>query len=165
MEDDNGDTVGTLLGEAVDAHRKDCRPAQSTMPFDAARIKGIEKSAKKRRRARLKPPRRNCQTTAVPSDYEYDIEMALEKHSIRPPTTLAQVACEIHKCWPSCKDGARALRIIFLRLLVEDCPRRNIVQTQLLLEATLKYYDLLHMKGAFILGMHKYIQDRAEASS
>ncbi len=163
MAEQNADCgIAALLRAATSEYLKGCEldedPAEAaTLPIGAARVKAMERAARRRRVARRRPRRNRPRAPTLDVEYEYDIEKALGKSLIATPATLAQAAFEIRRCRR--RDAARALRIIFLSLLIPDSHGADdLVQTQILLETALTYYELMPMKDAFLLAMHKHFE-------
>jgi len=163
MAEQNADCgIAALLRAATSEYLKGCEldedPAEAaTLPIGAARVKAMERAARRRRVTRRRPRRNRPRAPTLDVEYEYDIEKALGKSLIATPATLAQAAFEIRRCRR--KDAARALRIIFISLLMPDGQGADDpIQTQILLETALTYYELMPMKDAFLLAMHKHFE-------
>ncbi len=114
---------------------------------DAASVKKIRK--------RKKP------TTPTSRDYEFDVEKALWKNGIKIPQSLPEIAEHVHRGCEH-KDGARALRCLFVQMLFEgeehskgDVAKRD---KQVLLKSALFCYNLEHLNDVFLLAFHKHFE-------
>ncbi len=152
------DDIEDLLREAANSYLR-----QGDVPkisLDEAREKRAVAVQIARKRALACRTRRPAkQTRPRPLNYEIDVCQALLKYGIAHPNTLEDAASALQVCHH--RDAARALRILFVKLLF-GTGRRNDVKAQMLLEDTVDFYGLTHKRSAFLLALHKHFDSKEQ---
>ncbi len=147
-----------LLREAIDCHL--CiglaDDAHLHSQWHAARTKAILAAHNKAWRSRTRRPAKPTRPRGA--WYTMDVQECLAKYDIEMPLNLAQTAYALRCCHH--KDLSRALRVVFLQLLLgRGEHRHDPLRAQCLLEDALSMYNLSAMRGVFLLALHKHLAE------
>ena len=156
LEED--DDIEQLLQEATNSHlRQGDVPPNSWGEARNIRITAIRAARKRALASRTRRPAK--ETRPRPLNYEVDVCQALLKYNISYPHTLEEAASAIQVYHH--RDAARALRIVFVKLLFGSTGF-NDAKSQMLLEETLDFYGLTHKRSAFLLALHKHFNSEEQ---
>ena len=157
VEDDDNE-IEDLLREATNSYLQQGDEIPPIL-WDEARYYRTRAIQNARQRALVSRNRRPAKQTLPRSlNYETDVCRALTKYGIAYPRNLEEVACSLLDCQHH-RDATRALRILFMKLLFGTGSRVNNANAQIVLEDVLNFYDLIHMRSAFLNAMHKHFKD------